>query len=289
MSREERWNKLDSYRVRRLKDRLFTLLGVLCVVIAVLPLGSILVEVIVKGAPALSWKFLTSSSLPSPASPGGIGPAIEGTLVLVGLTCLIGIPIGVMSGIYLAEYGDNAYASTMRFFNDVLTEFPTIIAGITIYLIFVLLFGYSPLAGALALSFVLIPIVSRTTEESIKLVPNSIREAASALGIRKWRTTVSIVLKAARAGLVTGSLLAVARVAGETAPLLFTAFGNTYYLHGLTGPVGSLTMYIFTDWKQPYVGYQQTAWGAALVLILIVLVINIAVRLASWDRLATRR
>jgi phosphate transport system permease protein len=280
---------LDSYKVRRFKDRLFTFLGVACVVIAVIPLGSILLEVIVKGAPALSWAFLTSSSLPSPTSPGGIGPAIQGTLVLVGLTCIIGMPIGVMSGIYLAEYGDNAYASVMRFFNDVLTEFPTIIAGISIYLIFVLLFGYSPLAGALALSFILVPIVSRTTEESIKLVPNSIREASSALGIRKWRTTVSIVLRAARAGIITGSLLAVARVAGETAPLLFTAFGNTYYLHGLSGPVGSLTMYIFTDWKQPYLGYQQAAWGAALLLILMVLVINITVRLASWKRPAGRR
>ncbi len=274
---------MDRYTVRRLKNRLFTFLGAACVVIAVVPLGSILLDVVVKGAPALSWAFLTSSSLPSPTSPGGIGPAIQGTLILVGLTSLIGIPIGVMSGIYLAEYGNNRYASAMRFFNDVLTEFPTIVAGITVYLIFVLVFGYSSLAGALALSFILIPIVSRTTEESIKLVPNSIREASSALGIRKWRATVSIVLRAARAGLITGSLLAVARVAGETAPLLFTAFGNTYYVHGLSGPVGSLTMYIFTDWKQPYLGYQETAWGAALVLILIVLAINIAVRLASRE------
>lgn len=280
---------MDRYTVRRLKDRLFTLLGAACVVIAVIPLGSILLEVIVKGAPALSWAFLTTSSLPSPTSPGGIGPAIQGTLVMVGLTSLFGIPIGVMSGIYLAEYGNNRYADAMRLFSDVLTEFPSIIAGITIYLVFVLVFGYSPLAGALALSFILIPIVSRTTEESIKLVPNSIREGSSALGIRKWRATVSIVLRAARSGLITGSLLAVARVAGETAPLLFTAFGDTYYLHSLNGPAGSLTMYIFTDWKQPYSGYQQAAWGAALVLILIVLAINIAVRLASWERRMGRR
>lgn len=275
--------------VRRLKDRLFTLLGAACVIIAIIPLGSILLEVIVKGAPALSWAFLTTSSLPSPTSPGGIGPAIQGTLVMVGLTSLFGIPVGVMSGIYLAEYGNNKYADAMRLFSDVLTEFPSIIAGITIYLVFVLVFGYSPLAGALALSFILIPIVSRTTEESIKLVPNSIREGSSALGIRKWRATVSIILRAARSGLITGSLLAVARVAGETAPLLFTAFGNTYYLHGLNGPAGSLTMYIFTDWKQPYTGYQQAAWGAALVLILIVLAINIGVRLASRGKRIGRR
>lgn len=280
---------MDRYMVRRLKDRLFTLLGAACVIIAVIPLGSILLEVIVKGAPALSWAFLTTSSLPSPTSPGGIGPAIQGTLVMVGMASLFGIPIGVMSGIYLAEYGNNRYADAMRLFSDVLTEFPSIIAGITIYLVFVLVFGYSALAGALALSFILIPIVSRTTEESIKLVPNSVREGSSALGIRKWRSTVSIILRAARSGLITGSLLAVARVAGETAPLLFTAFGNTYYSHGLFGPIGSITMVIFTDWKQPYSGYQQAAWGAALVLILIVLAINIAVRLASRERRMGRR
>ncbi len=280
---------MDRYQTRRIKDRTFTILGAACVAIAVLPLASILLEVIINGVPALSWSFLTTSGLPTATSPGGIGPAIEGTLILVGLTSLIGIPIGIMSGIYLAEYGDNKYAAVMRLFNDVLTEFPSIVAGITIYLVFVLMFGYSPLAGALALSFILIPIVSRTTEESIKLVPNSIREAASALGIRKWRATVSIVLRAARAGLITGSLLAVARIAGETAPLIFTAFGNTYFSQGLSGPVASLTMYIFSDWKQPYQGYQQQGWGAALVLILMVLVINIGVRLASRGRRAGRR
>lgn len=280
---------MDSYRIRRLKDKMFTILGALCVVIAVIPLGSILVQVIVNGVPALSWSFLAGSALPTPTSPGGIGPAIEGTLIMVGLTCLFGIPIGIMSGIYLAEYGDNKYGSTMRLLNDVLTEFPSIVAGISVYLIFVLVFGYSAFAGALALSFILIPIVSRTTEESIKLVPNSLREASSALGIRKWRSTVSVVLRAARAGLITGSLLAVARIAGETAPLIFTAFGNTYYPHTLFGPFGSLTMYIFSDWKQPYLGYQEQAWGSALILILIVLVINIGVRIASRGRRRGRR
>jgi phosphate transport system permease protein len=280
---------MSSYRIRKVKDNLFTILGAVCVVLAVVPLGSILIQVIINGAPALSIAFLTTSGLPSPTSAGGIGPAIEGTLVMVAYTALVGIPIGMMSGIYLAEYGNNRYASTMRLFNDVLTEFPSIVAGITVYLTFVLVFGYSPLAGALALSFILIPIVSRTTEESLKLVPNSLREASSALGIRKWRATLSIVLRAARAGLITGSLLAIARVAGETAPLIFTAFGNTYFSNGISGPIASLTMYIFSDWKQPYQGYQLQAWGAALVLILIVLVINIGVRVASRGRRAGSR
>ncbi|QQG48768.1 MAG: phosphate ABC transporter permease PstA [archaeon] len=279
---------MDHYAARRLKDRVFTILGGLCVVLAVIPLGSILLGVIAKGLPAMSWAFLTTDSLPSTTSPGGIGPAIQGTLMLVGLTSLIGIPIGIMSGIFLAEYGTNRYASVLRLLNDVLTEFPSIVAGITIYLTFVLIFGYSTIAGALALCFILIPIVSRTTEESVKLVPNSLREASLALGIRKWRGTVSVVLRAARSGLITGSLLAVARVAGETAPLIFTAFGNSYFATGLNGPVGSLTMYIFSDWKQPYQGYQLQAWGAALVLILMVLLINIAVRLATRGRGARR-
>jgi phosphate transport system permease protein len=275
---------LTSYRSRRIKDRVFTMLGLACVVVAVIPLASILIEVVVNGLPAISWEFLVSSSLPSQYSPGGIGPAIEGTLIIVGLTCLIGLPIGIMSGIYIAEFGNNRYASAMRFFNDVLTEFPTIISGITIFLLLVLVFGYSSWAGALAMSFILIPIVARTTEESIKLVPNAVREGSSALGIRKWRATLSIVLKAARSGIITGSLLAIARIAGETAPLLFTAFGNTNYVNSLNGPVGALTMYIFVDWKQPYLGYQQAAWGSALVLIAVVLAINVAVRLASQDR-----
>lgn len=279
---------MNNYRTRKFKDRLFTLLGAACIVLAVIPLASILLEVILNGLPAISWSFLVGSALPTPTSPGGIGPAIQGTLILVGLTALIGIPIGIMSGVYLAEFGGGRYASLLRLFNDVLTEFPSIVFGITIYLVLVLVFGYSALAGAVALSFLLIPIVSRTTEESIKLVPNSIREASSALGIRRWRGTISLVLPAAKAGLITGSLLAIARVAGETAPLIFTAFGN-HYFSGLTGPIGSLTLYIFSDWKQPYQGYQQQAWGSALILILIVLVVNVGVRLASQGRRGRRR
>jgi phosphate transport system permease protein len=188
-----------------------------------------------------------------------------------------------MSGIYLAEYGNNKYAASMRMFNDVLTEFPSIVVGVTISII--VLGHYSALFGAIALSFILIPIVARTTEESLKLVPNSIREASLALGVHRWRTTVSVVLPAARAGLITGTLLAVARIAGETAPLIMTVVGNQYFFQGFGQPMDALPLRIWRYSLQPSPNVQAQGWGAALVLILIVLSLNIGVRVASRGRL----
>jgi len=276
---------MSNYALRKFKDKLFFFLGIVCVVVAVIPLGSILLEVIVKGAPELSISFLTQPPGVVGQSAGGIGPAIQGTLILIGMTSLIGIPIGILSGIYLAEYGNNAYGTLMRMFSDVLTEFPSIVVGVTIFLAFVLAVGhFSPLAGAFALSFILIPIVSRTTEESLKLVPNSIREASLALGIRRWRTTLSVVLTAAKAGLITGALLAVARIAGETAPLIMTVLGNQYFFQGFNEPIDALPLRIWRDALQPYPAFIAQGWGAALVLILIVLTINVGVRVASRGR-----
>ncbi len=276
---------MSNYALRKFKDKLFFFLGIVCVVVAVIPLGSILLEVIVKGAPELSISFLTQPPGVVGQSAGGIGPAIQGTLILIGMTSLIGIPIGVLSGIYLAEYGNNAYGTLMRMFSDVLTEFPSIVVGVTIFLAFVLAVGhFSPLAGAFALSFILIPIVSRTTEESLKLVPNSIREASLALGVRRWRTTLSVVLTAAKAGLITGALLAVARIAGETAPLIMTVLGNQYFFQGFNEPIDALPLRIWRDALQPYPAFIAQGWGAALVLILIVLTINVGVRIASRGR-----
>ncbi|MDA4127166.1 MAG: phosphate ABC transporter permease PstA [Thaumarchaeota archaeon] len=276
---------MNSYRLRRFKDRLFSILGLLCVIIAVIPLGSILLEVIVRGAPVINWNFLTQTPGAEGQSVGGIGPSIQGTLILIGLTSLFGIPIGIMSGVFLAEYGHNKFASLMRLFNDVLTEFPSIVAGVTVFLAVVLYFGhFSPLAGSIALSFILIPIVARTTEESIKLVPNSLREASAALGVRRWRTTVSIVIQAAKAGLITGSLLAVARIAGETAPLIMTVLGNSYFFQGFGQPIDALPLRIWRDALQPYPDIQAAGWGAAFVLIAVVLTINIGVRLVARGR-----
>jgi phosphate transport system permease protein len=284
---------MASYAMRRMKDRLFFFLGIACIVLAVLPLGSILIEVIVKGLPLLSATFLTNVPGINGADIGGIGPAIQGSLILIGLTSLIGVPLGVFSGIYLAEFGDTRYAHVMRTLNDVLTEFPSIVVGLTVFIIVVLRtgvslgLGFSPLSGAIALSFILIPIVARTSEESIKLVPNALREASLALGVRKWRTTISIVLGVAKAGLVTGILLAVARVAGETAPLLLTVLGNTHFYQGMNEPIAALPLQIYTDALAPDPGIQARAWGAALVLILVVLSLNIVVRLVSRNRMGS--
>ncbi len=272
---------MGNYAFRKFKNRLFFVLCAACVIIAVIPLLSILYEVIARGAPQLSVNFLTAKD-----ADGGIGPAIQGTLILIGLTSLIGIPVGILSGVYLAEFGNNKYATSMRTINDVLTEFPSIVVGITAFTVVVLgIFGqYSPLAGAGALSFILIPIVARTTEESLKLVPNSVREASLALGVHKWRTTLSVVLPAAKGGLVTGTLLAVARIAGETAPLIMTVLGNAYFFQGFASPMDALPLRIWRDSLQPYANLQAQGWGAALVLILIVLSLNIGVRVASRGR-----
>jgi phosphate transport system permease protein len=273
---------MTSYAYRKFKNRLFFVLCLACVMIAVVPLLSILFEIVVRGAPQLSIQFVTQPAGVIGKSGGGIGPAIQGTLILIGLTSLIGIPLGIISGIYLAEYGDNKYAASMRMFNDVLTEFPSIVVGITVFAVVVLSLGhFSAFAGAIALSFILIPIVARTTEESLKLVPNSTREASLALGVPKWRTTISVVLPTARAGLVTGTLLAVARIAGETAPLIMTILGNQNFFQGFNQPMDALPLRIWRDALQPYPTLQSQGWGAALILILMVLSLNIGVRIAS--------
>lgn len=273
--------KLNNYVLRRFKNRLFFVLCGICVIVAVIPLLSILFEVIARGASQINFHFLTANSLQ-----GGIGPAIQGTLIIIGLTSLFGIPIGVVSGIYLSEFGENRYASAVRTINNVLTEFPSIVVGITAFAIIIIgITGtYSPLAGAVALGFILIPIVARTTEESLKLVPNSSREAALALGSHKWRSTFRVVLPAAKSGMITGTLLAVARIAGETAPLLFTILGNNYFFQGFKQPMDALPLRIFSNSRQPSPELQAQAWGAALILILIVLFLNILVRLASRGR-----
>jgi phosphate transport system permease protein len=274
--------KLNSYAFRKFKNKLFFVLCLVCLLIAVFPLLSILFETIVRGASQINIHFLTANVLQ-----GGIGPSIQGTLIMIGLTSLLGIPIGILSGIYLSEYGDNKYASSLRVMNNVLTQFPSIVIGITSFALIITLVTktYSPLAGAVALAFMLIPIVARTTEESLKLVPNSVREASLALGVHKWRTTLSVILPAAGNGLVTGALLGIARIAGETAPLLFTILGNSFYFQGFNSPMDALPLRIFLNSRQPSPEIQAQAWGAALVLILIVLTLNIGVRLARRRRM----
>jgi phosphate transport system permease protein len=270
---------MDNYAYRKFKNRLFFVLSLICIIVAIIPLLSILIEVIVRGASQINIEFLFSVN--------GIGPAIQGTLILIGLTSLIGIPLGIMSGIYLSEYGNNKYASWMRTFNDLLTEFPSIVIGITVSVVIVIgmIGSFSAIAGAIALSFMLIPIVARTTEESLKLVPNSVREASMALGVYRWKTILRVVLPAGKSGLITGALLAVARIAGETAPLIMTVLGSRYFFQGFTEPMASLPIMIWRSALQPSAAVQAKGWGAALVLILIVLTLNIGVRLISRGRI----
>ncbi len=274
--------KLKSYPVRRFKNRLFYVLCLICVVIAAVPLISIIVETIIRGAPEINLHFLTASVFN-----GGIGSSIQGTLIIIILTSLLGIPIGILSGVYLSEYGNNRYAESVRVINNILTQFPSIVIGITSFALIIafVTHTYSPLAGAVALSFMLIPIVARTTEESLKLVPNSVREASLALGIHKWRTILSVIIPAAGSGLITGTLLAIARIAGETAPLIFTVLGSSFFFQGFNAPMDALPLRIFLNSRQPSAELQAQAWGAALVLILIVLALNIGVRIASRRRL----
>jgi phosphate transport system permease protein len=277
---------VTNYVYRKFKNNLFFVLCLICVVIAVIPLLSILLEVVARGASQLSVEFITQPPGVIGQSAGGVGPAIQGTLILIGLTSLIGIPLGIMSGVYLAEFGNNKYAASIRTVNNILTEFPSIVVGITVFTIVVLSIGhFSPIAGAIALSFILIPIVARTTEESLKLVPNSIREASLALGVHKWRTTLSVILPAAKSGLITGTLLAVARIAGETAPLIMTVLGNQNFFQGFNQPMDALPLRIWRDALQPYPSLQAQGWGAALILIIMVLGLNIGVRVANRGRL----
>ena len=252
----------------------------LCVVVAIVPLVAILVNVFTNGSAALSWEFLTQ--IPGAVGsddPGGIGPAIQGTIVLIGLSSIIGVPLGVMGGIFLSEYGNNRYGRTVRFFNDVLAEFPTIVIGVFTFVLVVLTVGnFSVWAGSFALSIVMLPIIMRTTEESLKLVPITYREAGYALGIRRYQVIFTIVLSSAKNGLVTGILLSVARIAGETAPLVFTILGSSQFINGLDGPIDALPLRIWRLSSLPYDSAVTQGWGAAFVLIILVLSINICVR-----------
>ena len=276
---------MSSKGLRRLKDRLAYCLGLLCVLVAIVPLASILFEVVKNGIPAMSIGFLTSPPGIFDQPGGGIATAIQGTLILVGLTCLIGVPIGLLSGVFLAEFGNNRFGRAIRFLNDVLTEFPSIVVGILAYSILVVSIGsYSAIAGAAALAIIMLPIVTRTTEESIKIVPSSIRDAAMALGIRRWRASISVILSTARGGIITGILLSVARIAGETAPLLLTVLGTQFFFSGLNQPLDALPLRIYRNASLPYAFARQQGWGAALVLILLVLGLNLGVRVATRGR-----
>ena len=264
---------------RLVVDKIVRIIVLACVIIAIIPLGSILVEVFKNGIAAISYEFLTETPGAIGSGEGGIGPAIQGTLIIVGLSSLIGVPIGVMSGIYLSEYGDNKLARSIRFFNDVFMEFPSIVLGIFAFLMIVLILGhFSVWAGAFALSLIMFPIVARTTEESLKMVPVTYREAGTALGLKKWVITFRIVISAAKNGMITGILLSVSRIGGETAPLIMTILGSSQFFSSMDVPMDALPLRIWRLSLLPYDSAQLQGWGSALVLIFIILGINLAVR-----------
>jgi len=263
---------------RRAISSVMTTLTALCAFVAVAVLLVILGYIAWRGVGALNWRFLVETPKPV-GEGGGIGNAIVGTFILLALASVIGLPIGVAAGVYLAEFGTGRFGQLVRFLADTLTGVPSIVVGVFAYTVVVLpLKQFSALAGGVALACIMIPIVARTTEEMIRLVPHSLREGALALGAPQWRVTLDIVLPAAMSGIATGAMLAVARVSGETAPLLFTAFGSRFFNLYLDQPTASLTVQIYNYAISPYDEWHAQAWAATLVLMTLILVINIGVR-----------
>jgi len=258
------------------------------VILAIVPLFFILADVIIKGAPEINLNFLTQLPTPVNVPGGGVANAIEGSFIMVAIAALIALPIGVGAGIFLSEWGEMRFATAASFINDVLAEFPSIVIGIFVYVIVVLTtHTFSAFAGGIALAIIMIPIVARTTEESLKLVPRSLREASMALGVSRWRTITRVVLSTGRGGLVTGVLLSIARAAGETAPLLLTALGSTLAVNSLFSPTAALPLLIYTYGISPFQDWQNKAWGASLVLVLFVLVLNLAVKAVTRGKFIT--
>ncbi len=272
-------SKID--KRRRIVDVAMRALCVGATLLAVIPLVAVLGYVAAKGAGGLSWGLFTHDSTAPIGEPGsGLESALIGTLIVVGLACAIGIPIGVMSGVYLAELGrDSTFARTVRFSADVMSGVPSIVVGVFAYAMIVLQQRhYSALAGGVALAIIMLPTVTRTTEEMLRLVPDSLREAALALGVPRWKAILTVVLRTALPGIATGVMLAVARVAGETAPLLFTALGNDRVSTSLSQPIGTMPVLIYNYAKSPYPEQNRQAAAAALVLVAFVLILNITAR-----------
>ena len=292
LEKRQQYRALFKQNVQRrlLVDKIVRLIVVACVITAIIPLGSILIEVFKNGITAISIEFLTEAPGSIGTGEGGIGPAIQGTLIVVGLASIIGVPIGVLSGIFLSEFGDNRLGRSVRFFNDVFMEFPSILLGIFAFLVIVLILGhFSVWAGAFALALIMFPIVARTVEESLKMVPVTYREAGMALGLKQWVVTMRIVISAAKSGIVTGVLLAVARIGGETAPLIMTILGSSLFFSSLDAPMDALPLRIWRLSLLPYESAQMQGWGAALVLIFIIIAINIGVRTLVLNKSETRR
>jgi phosphate transport system permease protein len=266
---------------RRVTNHVMTGLAILTVILVLVPLFAIFAYLVYRGLGSLNWSFITQTPKPVGEAGGGMANAIVGSGVILSIASLIGIPLGVGAGIYIAEYGRNRFGDIIRFTADVLNGVPSIVIGIVAYSIVVIAQGhFSALAGGFALSLMMIPTITRTTEEMLLLVPQALREAAYGLGIPRWRTTLSITLRTATSGVITGVMLAFARVAGETAPLLFTALGNQFWNLRVNEPTAALPLQIYTYALSPYDDWHRQAWAGAFVLIVLIVTAVAAVRLA---------
>lgn len=281
---------MTSYRARKAWNHLWTAVCAGAVVVALLPLASLLWLVVSKGAPGLSPSFFLERPVPVGEPGGGVGNAIVGTFLMVGMASLVAVPVGVGTGVFLAEKGDGRFGSAVRFVTEVLSGVPSIVVGIVAYGLLVLpMKRFSALAGAVSLAILMVPPLARASEEFVRLVPSTLREASLALGVAQWKTSLRVVLRTALPGILTAILLAVARAAGETAPLLFTALNNQYWSTRPDQPTASLTVQIFNYAISPYDDWHQKAWSAALVLLLLVGGLNLLARGFARGRLGGAR
>jgi len=274
------------YQRRKFVNGLSTTLSGIAVTIGVAGLVWILATLFIKGLPAMNWAFFTEST-PAPGSEGGgMANAIVGSLLIVGLTTVVSTPIGILAGIYLAEFGDRSrVASITRFVTDIMLSAPSIVIGLFVYALFVTTTKhFSGWTGSVALSLIAVPVVVRTTENMLKLVPGSLREAAFALGMPRWRVSLDVCLRAVQGGVITGVLLAVARIAGETAPLLFTALNNQFFTWNMNEPMANLPVTIFNFAMSPYENWQNLAWGASALIAILVLLLNVLARVVFQSR-----
>ena len=280
--------RADNHTWRTIKSGLASTVALISALLVIAPLGLVFFHLLVNGASSVNWDFFTKLPTPVGTPGGGMVNAIVGSLELLAFASIIGIPIGVLGGVYLGEYGSARVNSVLRFIADVLNGVPSITWGVVVYGLVVLRFkGFSAYAGGLALGLIMIPLITRTTEEVVLLVPNGYREAALALGVSRWKTIVHVVMKTASKGIITGILLALARVGGETAPLLFTAFGNRFWNHSLSQPIAALPLQIFTYAISPYDDWHRQAWAGALVLVTGIFCVNVLVRILTRGRTAS--
>jgi phosphate transport system permease protein len=278
--------KASSLTRRKITNRAISILSGICALIGVAALIWILYEVILRGAGAINWSFFTQLPTPPGIPGGGLANAMVGTLLITLTAAIIGVPVGIFAGIYLAEFSSKSvFALSVRFMSNVLMGMPSIVVGLFVYTLLVVSTGhFSGYAGAISLAVIILPVVARTAEDMLGLVPNELREAALALGAPRWRVTFEIVFRAAKSGLVTGVLLALARVSGETAPLLFTALNSPFWTLSLNKPTANLTVSIFNFAMSPYHDWQQLAWGASLIIMAAVLLLTVISRLITREK-----